>query len=870
MLLRKPVGLGLCLALLGCVPSAMKSPRAMPDSSQAMPSPDWRDQVIYFAMIDRFADGDPGNNDQGAGEYDPTQAGYYSGGDLKGLEQRLDYIRELGATALWITPPVANQWWNPGHQHTGYHGYWARDFMAVDAHYGTLADYRSLARALHARQMALIQDIVVNHSGDYFSYDGPWNAADPARHFRRHADVDGALAPTQAPFDRNDASDPAQRAEAIYHYTPKVTDFADPEQEANYQMSGLDDLNTENPRVRQALRQSYGWWLREVGVDGFRVDTAFYVPPEFFEDFLYSTDPEFPGIDRVARASGRERFHVFGEGFALDGPGEDAAMRKIDRYMRAEDGQPRMPGMINFPLYGSLVDVYARGRPTADLAERIESMMRIHAQPHLLPSFIDNHDVDRFLAGGSEAGLRQALLAMLTLPGIPTLYYGTEQGFREPRAAMFAAGYGSGGQDHFDTQAPLFRYLQAAIALRREHRVLSRGTPEILHRNPAGAGALAWRMSHETEQAIVVFNSSEQAALLDHLDTGLPAGTRLQPLFAIAGTAPDLRVDTAGQVHLALPPRSGYVWRPGEVEPLAAPVPASAPVLNPPGLDLHHEDFLVSGSAAGAIQLVVDGELASAQRVEPDSAGRWLARIDTRAMLDPTVEHRLLAWDAARQRASASYRFRVQREWQLLADVADPSGDDHGPNGRYQYPDDPGWRLQRPADIERIRVYSSGGSLRVELTMHQVLSPWNPPNGFDHVAFTLFVELPQAGPGLRLMPLQQGELPGDMRWHYRLRAHGWSNTWFSAAGASAESEGSAVIPTATIATDAGRRSVSFTLPRAALGNPESLSGARLYLNTWDYDGGYRELGPTAGPHRFGGAPPDAPLVMDDSPVIELR
>ncbi|MCB1610888.1 MAG: cyclomaltodextrin glucanotransferase, partial [Xanthomonadales bacterium] len=72
---------------------------------------------------------------------------------------------------------------------------------------------------------------------------------------------------------------------------------------------------------------------------------------------------------------------------------------------------------------------------TADLAERIEAMMRIHTQPHLMPSFIDNHDVDRFLAGGSEAALRQALLAMLTLPGIPTIYYGTEQGFREPRAA---------------------------------------------------------------------------------------------------------------------------------------------------------------------------------------------------------------------------------------------------------------------------------------------------------------------------------------------------------------------------------------------------------------------------------------------------
>ena len=120
--------------------------------------------------------------------------------------------------------------------------------------------------------------------------------------------------------------------------------------------------------------------------------------------------------------------------------------------MRSADGRPRLQGMINFPLYGSLGDVFARGRPTAELADRIEAMLRVHANPHLLPSFIDNHDVDRFLAGGSEAALKQALLAMMTLPGIPVIYYGTEQGFAEQRAAMFAAGYGSGGRDRFDTR----------------------------------------------------------------------------------------------------------------------------------------------------------------------------------------------------------------------------------------------------------------------------------------------------------------------------------------------------------------------------------------------------------------------------------
>ena len=136
-----------------------------------VPSPDWRDQVIYFAMIDRFDDGDPSNNDQGAAEYDPADAAKFSGGDLRGLQRRVPYLRQLGATALWITPPVANQWWNPAKRYGGYHGYWATDFSAVDAHFGTLADYQALSRTLHGAGMYLVQDVVVNHVANFVAYD---------------------------------------------------------------------------------------------------------------------------------------------------------------------------------------------------------------------------------------------------------------------------------------------------------------------------------------------------------------------------------------------------------------------------------------------------------------------------------------------------------------------------------------------------------------------------------------------------------------------------------------------------------------------------------------------------------------------------
>ncbi len=188
-----------------------------------VPSPDWRDQVLYFVMTDRFADGDPSNNDQGAGEYAPGQRSRYNGGDLQGLAQRLDYIRGLGATALWITPPVANQWLDPPGQYAGYHGYWAENFKQVDRHLGTLDDYRALSHALHSRGLHLVQDIVVNHTGNYFSYGPHWRGGDPALGYEAHALTRPVARPSQHPFDRNDPRDPAQRREGIYHWTPDVT-----------------------------------------------------------------------------------------------------------------------------------------------------------------------------------------------------------------------------------------------------------------------------------------------------------------------------------------------------------------------------------------------------------------------------------------------------------------------------------------------------------------------------------------------------------------------------------------------------------------------------------------------------------------------
>lgn len=845
---------------------------AIPLGALHVPSPDWRDQVIYFVMTDRFDDGDPGNNDQGAGEHDPRDNARWSGGDLRGVERRIGYIRDLGATAVWITPPVANLWWSQRSRYGGYHGYWASDFSAVDAHYGTLDDYRRLSRRLHGAGMYLVQDVVVNHTGNFFTYEGGWNAADPTAHFQRNAGPDGRAAPVQAPFDRNDARDAGQRDEAIYHWTPVIRDYSDRQQELTWQLADLDDLNTENPRVRQALRRSYGHWITEAGVDAFRIDTAFHVPPEYFDDFLHARDRTAPGIVEVAARTGRRDFHLFGEGFGIDRPFQDVQMRRIDAYLRDAQGRALLPGMIQFPLYGTSVDVFARGRPTAELAWRIERTMQLHQRPHLMPTFVDNHDVDRFLASGSDAGLRQALLAIMTLPGIPVVYYGTEQGFTEQRASMFAGGYGSGGRDHFDPQAPLYAYLREAIALRRGHRVFSRGVPTVLRADAAGPGVLAWRMDHEGDAALVLLNTAEHETLADRVDTGLPPGTVLRSRFAIDGGEHEAAVDADGRITLRLPPRAGWVMRAAARADGAASAAASIRI-DPDNAPTRSGDFDVTGQAVGApeVEFVVDGDLSTAQRVQPGRDGRWRARIDTAAMGDAAVTHRVVAWSPGAHVASEALEFRVRRDWTLLADHEDPAGDDHGPQGRYTYPLDAGWRDARPADLRRVRVLGAGGSLRIEVSVPSLGHAWNPPNGFDHVAFNVFIDLPGVGDGTSVMPQQNAHLPDGMRWNYRLRTHGWSNALFADDGADASNEGRPVVPAPVIEVDRDTNTVSFVFPAAALGRPRSLHGAKVYVSTWDYDGGYRPLTPEASAAGFGGGDGARdPRVMDDSAVIELR
>ena len=616
----------LALSLVAC-----SSPKKSAPPQLHVPSPAWEDQIVYFVMTDRFANGDRTNDDQKAGELDPANGDKYSGGDLQGIIDKLDYIQGLGATAIWITPPVANMWWDPLQQSGGYHGYWARDLTKVDEHLGTLETYKALSLALHARGMYLIQDVVPNHMGNFFTYSPSYDPLDVTKNFVRNTAAVPTAAPTQPPFDQVDATNAAHRAAAVYHWTPAISDYNDPNQEVNWQISDLDDLDTENPAVRTALRQSYGYWIKEVGVDAFRVDTAKFVPHAFWNDFFHSTDATAPGILGVARSTGRADFLAFGEVYEIPDPMTDARELKVASYL-GTPAAPELPSVLAFPLYGEIGRVFAAGQPTSYLTYRLGKLMdpALYPNPHVIPTFIDNHDVRRFLSISSPTGedLLQALAFIFTVPGIPVVYYGTEQAFTETRQAMFAGGY-KNAADRFETTTALYQRIRRLADLRKGSAALRRGGLDVLYDTAAGAGPLAYRRTLAGETVLVLFNTSKQRALVSALPSSLAPGSVLEVLHAEQNPPAPL-IGAAGELTMVLPPQSLVIARPtGQVT--SPPPPGATITVTTPieGLEFTG-DVPVTGTvtpATTSLQLVLDGNLARATNITVAPDGSWSATL---------------------------------------------------------------------------------------------------------------------------------------------------------------------------------------------------------------------------------------------------
>ena len=870
---------GLAIALLASPPLLAQTTAPVEtkkDDLLHVASPVWQDQIIYFLLTDRFADGDSSNNDQGAGEYDPANDKKYHGGDLKGIADKIDYLEDLGVTAVWITPPVANMWWDPTVSSAGYHGYWAENFREVDKHLGSLETMQNLARTLHGRGMYLIQDIVCNHVGNFFYYKGPYDPKNPGRHFKSNTKAAPHGYPTQKPFDQNDATDRDDRKAAIYHFTPDIVDMNDTKQVLNYQLNGLDDLNTRNPVVRNALKDSYAYWIKEAGIDGFRLDSVIHTTRDFWIDFLHSTDLKHPGVKVFAKSLGKDDFFSFGEVWQNATPYDDNP-DKIGAAYLGSPAHPGMDGILNFPLHNALTQVFVDGEPTALLSHRLNNAMTLYRDPQKLVNFVDNHDMDRIAARTDPRSVAGALTFLMTMPGIPALYYGTEQGFKERRATMFDSGNTAGGKNNFNTTSPTFTFLRELIALRKAHSALTRGDLTILADNKTGRGLFAFKRSYQGETLLIIFNTATTPVLMPSLATGLPGQTHLSLIASAEGATPatgELIADGEGYITEKIPPQSALVFLATKTITPGIASGASVVISSHGENDHYKKNFVLQGesSRANEISVVIDGDVSRPLTCNMDGLGTWQVEIPVTSMTGGV--HQLAAYtvDGTRYVAAKPTYIFVENEWLAAGTSPDAIGDDRGPKGSYAYPTDSLFAHQ--CDIASLSALQSGTNLKLRITMANPLTQgWQPKFGFDHVSFSIFIDIPalrgQTAGDKRVMPFHNALLPENFTWNRMAFISGWSASLFSAEGADSNSYGKNLYPAPTVVADQGGKAIEIVLSARSLGDPSTLAGARIYVATWDYDGIEKRLRPlNVSPSGFGfsGGGPKDPLIMDDASV----
>ena len=598
---RRPVAFLLAAFLLGA-----------PAVAEPVPAASWLDrrpdqEIIYFVLPDRFENGDAANDEGGlAGGrlqtgFDPTHKGFFHGGDLKGLRERLDYIAGLGATAIWLGPIYRNKpvQGGPGEESAGYHGYWITDFTDVDPHFGTRADLKALVDAAHARGIKVYLDIITNHTADIIRYrecsrcdyrgvaDYPYTRRGGTGGAEINAGFGGTEAVDQRPdnFARLKRPDwaytpfvPAAEAKAkvpawlndpIYYHNRGNSTFAG-ESSLLGDFFGLDDLFTEHPRVLEGMIEIYGQWIDDFGLDGFRVDTARHVNPEFWQAFV-------PAMKARARARGIPNFLVFGE---VADP--DAAT--LARFTRV-DG---FPAVLDFAFAQAVQDLVARGAPTAKLASvfALDPLYaRGEATAKILPTFIGNHDQGRFATfvrqanpTASEAEIASRVILghafLLFSRGTPTIYYGDEQGFagdgndQDAREDMFPSRVASYNDNrlvgsnattavsNFDSGATLYRAIAAMAAMRRADPALMSGD-QIVRFSAEGPGlfVISRLAPSGGGETLVAFNTSTApVAATVQVQAGSARWDQVQGVCAPEAAAP-------GSYRVAVPALDYIVCR---------------------------------------------------------------------------------------------------------------------------------------------------------------------------------------------------------------------------------------------------------------------------------------------------------------------
>lgn len=568
------------------------------------------EEIIYFVLPDRFENGNP-ENDRGGlpGDrlkhgFDPTSKAFYHGGDLQGLTARLDYIQALGATAVWLTPVFKNKpvQGGPGQESAGYHGYWITDFTSVDPHLGDEAQMQAFVRATHSRGMKVYLDIIANHTADVIAYrecrtdkcpyrsraEYPYsrrgglqgesiNEGFTGANLEKLTRADYAYTP-YLPAGEEHIKVPQWLNDPLLYHNRGNSTFAGESSEMG-DFVGLDDLMTENPRVVQGMIDIYGGWIDRYGVDGFRIDTARHVNPEFWQAFV-------PAMLQRAAARGIPHFHIFGEVSTSD---IDVAL--LARYTR----EAKLPAVLDFAFAAAVRATVAGNAGTDKLARLFADDVLYEGGEQAalqLPTFISNHDAGRFAyyvrkalpQASDDEVLKRVLLAhamMFTLRGVPVVYYGDEQGFTgvggdqdarqdmmRSRTLSYLADRRIGTEvrlkpdlqgSSFDLNHPIARAIAKLSALRRAHAALRSGRQVVRNYSDSPGLFAVSRLDPATGREIAIaFNTS-----LQPLTTTIEVDARSRRFGALYGRC-ESEVPAPGSYRVVLAPLDFVVCAAGD------------------------------------------------------------------------------------------------------------------------------------------------------------------------------------------------------------------------------------------------------------------------------------------------------------------
>jgi alpha-amylase len=580
---------------------------------------------FYFVMPDRFANGEAANDRGGlAGPrevtgYDPTRKGWYHGGDLKGMIAKLDYIKGLGTSAIWLTPSFKNkpvQGLGTPFPSAAYHGYWITDFTQIDPHLGTNQDLRDLIAGAHRRGMKVFFDIITNHTADVIQYEqkaggpAPYDyvskTAVPYRDANGNVFDDRTYAGTSSfpvldanvsfpfrpvnPAGEEHVKQPDWLNDVTLYHNRGNTTFSG-ENSTYGDFFGLDDLFTENVKVVRGMEGIYDTWIRDFGVDGFRIDTMKHVNLEFWQQFL-------PHIGATARSVGNRDFFAFGE------VADQVSNPFLSRFTTAGRSQ----AVLDFPFQQQARE-FAASHPTDQLRTLFEQddwFTDADSNAYQLPTFLGNHDmghIGMFLRDDNAGAPESELLARDKLAhellyltrGNPVVYFGDEQGFtgagndQAARQDMFPSldseynnldddgtdplngqNLNDGGKnddigsdvtpaaDNFDPSHPLYRTIDALARLRRANPALADGAQQTRFSSPApGIFAFSRTSARDQIEYLVALNNSKS----DQTAT-IPTYSSRMAFFKRWGDGPGrLKTGRDRTVAVTVPALSAVVYR---------------------------------------------------------------------------------------------------------------------------------------------------------------------------------------------------------------------------------------------------------------------------------------------------------------------